>query len=194
MLKSLPNFITFSRIAIIPIIVFGIFFDNLIFNNLLFFGYIYSGVTDFFDGYLARKFEADSILGKILDPIADKILVASIMIIIISKNGAFVGAEVAVPFIIILSREFAVAGLREFLSQKQIMLNVTPLAKVKTTMQLFAFAGFIIPQNLVPFFNIIFIDVNIASLIFLWLATIVTIFTGLEYIIKARKEIIKNNA
>ncbi len=193
MLKSLPNFITFSRIAIIPIMVWGIFYDNLILSNIVFYAYIYCGITDFFDGYFARKFEANSVLGRILDPIADKILVATILVIIMSKSDYSLNSKIAVPFIIILSREFAVSGLREFVAQTQIVLHVTFLAKIKTTAQIFALAGFIIPANLIPFFNIFFIDVSIVSLVVLWFATIVTIITGIEYIIKARREFLKRN-
>ncbi len=193
MLKSLPNFITFSRIAMIPIMVAGVFFNNFLFNDVVFYAYTYSGITDFFDGYFARKFEANSVLGRILDPIADKILIATIMIVIMSKSDYALNIKIAVPFIIILSREFIISGLREFLSQKQIVLHVTFLAKIKTTSQIFALAGFIIPANLEPYFNFIFIDVHLASLIVLWFATIITIVTGLEYIIKTKAEVAKNN-
>lgn len=138
--------------------------------------YIAIALTDWLDGFVARRFNQMSEFGRFLDPIADKILVAA-MFIALCANGVITGFWVVLP-IVILTREFLVSGLREFLGPKNVTLHVSKLAKWKTATQMVAL-GVLIPANH-------FIDAGIAGLVLLLVATILTVVTGWDYIKGAR--------
>ncbi len=153
-----------------------------------FFGFIIAAVTDFLDGWLARKFDAVSTLGAILDPIADKVLVAG-MIVAISATGHWL---VALAGGLILFREFSVSAMREVLAPKGLKLPVTLLAKWKTTLQLVALTAqlFMFGWDAVwglPPDPALFSRAAMAAHVLMWLAAAVTVWTGVEYALAARR-------
>ncbi|MAV82492.1 MAG: CDP-diacylglycerol--glycerol-3-phosphate 3-phosphatidyltransferase [Pelagibacteraceae bacterium] len=179
---TIPNIITFVRIILIPLILYLLFSDDpkiVLIAGLLF---IISSVSDFFDGYLARTLNQTSKLGILLDPIADKLLIASVIIVLIETR---VISEIhVIPAIIILLREIAISGLREFLANYNQKVPVTNLAKIKTTIQMISLSILILSMGY-DFNNTIW---N-AGLITLWLSAIITIFSGYSYIKKGLKVI-----
>ena len=170
--KHLPNILTALRIGVIPIIVLTFYFDDAtIAHQLSAFLFLIACITDFFDGYIARKFHLESNLGKMLDPIADKILVGAILIMLVKFEKVN-----ELPCILILIREFAVAGLREFLAEIRVSVPVSRLAKIKTFMQMGALFILLLGTQ----------GSGITYLsefgqIALWLAASITVFTGWSY-------------
>lgn len=138
--------------------------------------YIVIAATDWLDGFVARRFNQMSEFGRFLDPIADKILVAA-MFVALAANGVLTGWWLALP-VIILTREFLISGLREFMGPKNITVHVSPLAKWKTTTQMLAL-GFLIPAQL-------YINAGICGNLLLLLAAALTVITGWDYMKAAR--------
>jgi len=171
-LLNLPNILTLSRIAIIPIVVATFFFDSTLMRWVAVSLFILAGVTDFFDGYLARRANQVSRLGRFLDPIADKLLVASILLMLVGFGRVEIWSYI--PAIIIMLREILVSGLREFLAELRVGLPVTKLAKGKTTVQMVAL-GFLIVGDAVPM-------VQAIGEVLLWLAALLTLVTGYDYL------------
>ena len=170
--KHLPNILTAVRIGVIPIIVLTFYFDDAVFaHQLSAFLFLIACITDFFDGYLARKFNLESNLGKMLDPIADKILIGAILIMLVKFEKAN-----ELPCILILIREFAVAGLREFLAELRVSVPVSNIAKTKTFVQMAAL--FILLLGSVGS-GISYL--NEVGQIALWIAATITVFTGWSY-------------
>ena len=168
---SLPNMLTLLRIALIPVIVALVLMGNDGTRWAALALFLVAAITDYFDGMLARRMQLVSPLGRMLDPIADKLLVAALLIAF-AFEGSF-DAPLTWAAIIILMREIAVSGLREFLGPSNITINVSPLAKYKTTLQLIALGAMI----LVPLAD--FVRPLAAAL--MWLATALTIYTGYQY-------------
>jgi len=167
-----PNIITIARIAaIIPIAALVMSGDTTA-RSIALFIYIAAAVSDWVDGYLARAWDQYSDLGRMLDPIADKMLVA-ILIAVLAWDRSLSGLDM-VPAIAILFRETFIPGLREFLGNKTVVLPVTQLAKWKTTIQLIALAV-VLAEPLIPGFALV-------SDIVLWIAGIITIWTGWQYL------------
>lgn len=154
---------------------------------IAFWGFFVAAVTDFFDGWLARRLKVESTLGAILDPIADKVLVAGAVV----GLAALGSMMVAVAGGLMLFREFAVSALRETLAPKGLKLPVTLLAKWKTTLQLVALGGqfFVLGWGIwgLPQVETLFKRATLAADITLWLAVAVTLWTGVEYARAARK-------
>ncbi|MFZ9396058.1 MAG: CDP-diacylglycerol--glycerol-3-phosphate 3-phosphatidyltransferase [Erythrobacter sp.] len=187
---TLPNILTLSRIAAIPLLAFLLWWPNWALGYLLAFGlYCLMGITDYFDGYLARSSGAVSKLGIFLDPIADKIMVAAVILVLTAQGilrGPYVGDMHVIAGLIILMREIAVSGLREFLGGLQVSVPVTRLAKWKTTLQLVALGALILGRAL-PGWNIGIgeITANVphtVGLTTLWAAAILTVMTGWDYL------------
>ena len=135
---NLPNLLTISRIVVIPVIFLTVHIHSLwwgLFAAVLF---IIASITDYFDGYLARARGEVSAFGRLLDPIADKLLVASALVVLLAKPGMLVTKLSFIPIIVILCRELLVSGLREFLMEVKIGMPVTRLAKWKTGFQMTA--------------------------------------------------------
>lgn len=174
---ALPNLLTYARIAAVPVVV-GLLYWQSIFDGPLWLRwvalafFIAAGVTDILDGYLARTWGQQSSLGRMLDPIADKLLVG-ILIAALAWDGSFSGWDM-IPACAILFREFFIPGLREFLGNTQIVLPVSWLAKWKTTLQLVALAA-ILFERIVPGFGLV-------SDILLWVAGALTLWTGFQYL------------
>lgn len=204
MKSALPNILTGLRLALTLVVFLGLIAlsQPLWFGDdpgrarllgaltyfLVFWGFIVAAVTDFFDGWLARRWNVVSTAGAILDPIADKVLVAGAIV----GLANLAGWAVALPGGLILFREFSVSAMREVLAPKGIKLPVTVLAKWKTTLQLVALTAILFVVGM-PFWNLP--DSMLGSVLYLqtgavglvWLATLVTLWTGAEYGFAAAK-------
>jgi len=175
MLTSLPNLLTLFRIAAIPGIVALFFLESDLGKYLACGLFGIAAITDFFDGYLARAYGQQSSFGQFLDPVADKLLVASALLM--ATGFGQIGGLTILPAVVILCREILVSGLREFLAGLRIGLPVSALAKWKTMIQMFAI-GFLIVGDSGP-------DVLPTRLIGelgLWVAAVLTLITGYDYL------------
>ena len=143
-LTSLPNLLTYARIVMVPAMVAAFYLDGHLANWMTFGIFVAAAITDYFDGYFARAWEQTSNLGRMLDPIADKLLVSAALFMLVA-NGT-IGWGSVIAGIIILSREILVSGLREFLAEVRVSVPVTQLAKWKTTIQMVAI-GFLLVGN-----------------------------------------------
>ena len=171
-LLLVPNLITIVRIlAIIPIVALVMNGDPTL-RWIALVLYIVAAVSDYLDGYLARAWNQYSPLGRMLDPIADKLLVG-ILIAALAWDGSLSAWDM-IPVCAILFREFFISGLREFLGNTKIVLNVTWLAKWKTTIQLVSLA-IVLLERLVP-------GLSLISDLLLWLAGALTLWTGFQYL------------
>lgn len=189
-MMTLPNILTLSRIVTLPLLAFLLWWPEWAFGYLLAFGlYCLMGITDYFDGYLARSSGAVSRLGQFLDPIADKIMIATVILVLAAQGvlrGPFVGDMHVIAGLIILAREIAVSGLREFLGGLQVSVPVSRLAKWKTTFQMVSLGALILGKAL-PGWNVLAGDLPLnvphnIGLITLWLAAALTVVTGWDYL------------
>ena len=170
--KNIPNYLTIIRILVIPIIVLSFYLENSKFAHQVgAISFIFASVTDFFDGYIARKFNIVSNFGELFDPIADKLLVGCVLIMLVKK-----GRVVEIPCLLILAREFLVAGLREFLAQIRVSVPVSRLAKAKTFVQMFALTILILGSK-----GSEIDSMDLIGQIALWIAAALTVITGYSY-------------
>src|SRR5579863_2505847 len=173
---SLPNILTYGRVAAVPVVVALILGSAEPWSRWTALAiYALAGITDFFDGYLARAWSQQSSLGRMLDPIADKLLVSAV-ILVLAANQTISGLSLWAA-IVILCREILVSGLREYLAELRVPLPVTALAKWKTTVQLVALAFLIIGpagEALLP-------GSITTGIVLLWIAAILTLYTGWDY-------------
>ena len=176
-----PNILTlfrsFAAIILPLIIIYGGEIGALIATQIL----ILAGVSDYFDGFFARKYRVISNFGKILDPIADKLLVIGVIFALASENMLDYYYSF-IPALLIVLREILISGLRESVSSHKISLTVTLLAKWKTTIQLIACGSFLVWRSNTFFYNTEIL--GLISYILLWIAGMITIITGLQYITK----------
>jgi cardiolipin synthase len=175
-MMTLPNLLTLSRIVALPLLVGLLWWPQWAAGyGIAFALYVLMGITDYFDGYLARASGTVSRLGVFLDPIADKIMVAAVILMLVRTQD--IGGIHVVAGLVILLREIAVSGLREFLAQVQVSVPVSRLAKWKTTLQLVALGALIfggaVPTQ--PWIG----SVGIAAL---WGAAVLTLVTGWDYL------------
>ena len=177
---SLPNILTYARIAAIPVVVGCVFWESILegplwLRWLALAVFIAAGVTDYLDGYYARIWDQQSAFGRMLDPIADKLLVASCLLMLAADNS--IHGWTLWAAIVILCREILVSGLREYLAGLRVSVPVTQLAKGKTTIQLIAI-GFLIAgeagEQIIPATTLI-------GIVLLWMSAILTIYTGWDY-------------
>jgi cardiolipin synthase len=174
---NLPNLLTISRIGAIPILVATFYLDGPAGNWLGLAILTLAGITDFFDGYVARAWQQQSQLGKFLDPVADKLLVGALLFMLIAF-GRIPGLAI-LPAVVILCREILVSGLREFLADLHVSVPVSRLAQWKTTLQMIAL-GFLIVGSAGPDFGpFSTTDIGVAGL---WLAALLTLITGYDYL------------
>ena len=179
---KIPNILTIGRIIIVPIFVLTFFIQGFFGDLIPFFLFALASFTDYLDGLLARMFKEESKLGELLDPIADKILVAAALILLV-MNGTIKNYEVLAA-IIILTREILVSGLREFLAKGQIKLPVSNLAKLKTFLQMFSIAILLTGETGKKIINFQDYDAQTIGIILLWFSAFLTLYTGYEYIRK----------
>ena len=178
---ALPNLLTYGRIAAVPVVVALMYWQSILDGGLWLRWvalaiFITAGVTDILDGYFARMWGQQSSLGRMLDPIADKLLVSSCLLMA-AGEGTIRGWALFAA-IVILCREILVSGLREYLAELRVGVPVTRLAKWKTTLQLIAI-GFLIAGDagdaIVPI-------VTWTGIMLLWLSALLTIYTGWDYL------------
>jgi cardiolipin synthase len=177
---ALPNILTYGRIAAVPVVV-GLLYWQSIADGPLWLRwvalalFIAAGITDFLDGYFARAWEQQSSLGLMLDPIADKLLVASCLLMLAAEET--IRGWTLFAAVVILCREILVSGLREYLAELRVGVPVTRLAKWKTTGQMVAI-GFLIAgeagDRILP-------GVTMSGILLLWLSAILTLYTGYDY-------------
>lgn len=177
---NIANLLTFSRIVMIPIIagLMLVFPDYKWARMCAFILFSISGITDFLDGWIARQFNLHSKLGKMLDPIADKLLIA-VLLLVLTDLQEIRGIHI-IPAAIILCREILVSGLREFLAGTHVEMPVTALAKWKTVAQIIALGFFVIGNASVwvsPW-----IPAHLIGIICLWIAASLTVYTGYLYL------------
>jgi cardiolipin synthase len=174
---SLPNLLTYARLAAVPLIAFVLFFlEGETRNWLALSIFILASITDWLDGYVARLWGQQSPLGRMLDPIADKLLVGATLMMLVSDQTLSGWSLWAA--LIILSREILVSGLREFLAELNVMVAVSRLAKWKTGVQMVAL-GFLLAGEAG---DAVVGYVTTVGLIMLWVAAILTIYTGFDYV------------
>lgn len=187
---TLPNLLTLSRILAVPLLVGLLWWPDWAFGYALGFAmYCLMGITDYFDGYLARAQGTVSKLGIFLDPIADKIMVAAVILVLAARGvltGPYVGSLHVIAGLVILLREIAVSGLREFLGPLQVSMPVSKLAKWKTAAQMVALGALILGRAL-PGWVMTAGAVNLnvphtVGLTTLWTAAALTVITGWDYL------------
>ncbi len=173
---NLPNLLTISRIVVIPVIFLSIYITTEVWSIFAAILFIIASITDYFDGYLARARNQTSAFGRLLDPIADKLLVASALIVILAKPGMVWTQLSFIPVIVILCREILVSGLREFLREVNVGMPVTRLAKWKTGFQMTALSMMLLRG--------VWYWGGIGEFL-LWIAGILTFITGYQYFQKS---------
>ncbi len=182
MLKKIPNILTIGRIIIVPFFVLAFYLPGFYGDLTACVLFVIASFTDFLDGMLARMMGEESKLGELLDPIADKIIVATALILLV-MSGTIKHYEV-IAAIIILTREILISGLREFLARGQIKLPVTNLAKLKTFLQMVAIALLLTGQTGNKILNFQDYNAQTIGIILLWLSAFLTLYTGYEYLRK----------
>ena len=179
---KIPNILTIGRIIIVPIFVLSFYIPGIVGDLVPFFLFVLASFTDFLDGLLARLYKEESKLGELLDPIADKILVASALVLLV-MNGIIKNYEV-IAAIIILTREILISGLREFLAKGKIKLPVSSLAKLKTVLQMISIGLLLSGETGNKIINFQDYNAQTIGIILLWLSAALTLFTGYDYMRK----------
>ena len=179
---QIPNILTIGRIIIVPIFVLSFFIPGFFGDLIPFFLFVLASFTDYLDGLLARLFKEESKLGELLDPIADKIIVATALILLV-MDQTIRNYEV-IAAIIILTREILVSGLREFLAKGKIKLPVSNLAKLKTFLQMFSISILLTGETGNKIVNFQDYNAQTIGIILLWLSSFLTLYTGYEYLRK----------
>ncbi|MDA8687956.1 CDP-diacylglycerol--glycerol-3-phosphate 3-phosphatidyltransferase [Candidatus Pelagibacter bacterium] len=177
---QIPNILTIGRIIIVPIFVLTFFIPGFFGDLIPFFLFVIASFTDYLDGLLARLFKEESKLGELLDPIADKILVAAALILLV-MNGVIKNYEV-IAAIIILTREILISGLREFLAKGSITMQVTSLSKLKTFIQMISIAILLTGESGNKVINFQDYNAQTIGIILLWLSAFLTLYTGYDYL------------
>ncbi|HZP20702.1 MAG TPA: CDP-diacylglycerol--glycerol-3-phosphate 3-phosphatidyltransferase [Bauldia sp.] len=185
---ALPNLLTYFRVLAVPLLVASYYLEGYIGRWLSLTIFLIACVSDFFDGYLARVWKQTSALGRLLDPIADKLLVATSLMLLVSDH--VIGGWSLVAALIILTREIFVSGLREFLAELRVPVPVTRLAKWKTTLQMVAigfllvapagnsvFPGVLVPTPVGTYVG----PITFIGLTLLWISALITLYTGYDY-------------
>jgi cardiolipin synthase len=188
---NLPNILTYARIAAVPLVGLCFFVEGRLqssdFARWTALGiFVAASITDFFDGYFARIWKQTSNIGIMLDPIADKLLVATCLLLLAADTERTIAGWSLWAAIIILCREILVSGLREYLASLKVSVPVTRLAKWKTTIQMFAI-GFLLAgpagDKILPYTTQI-------GIVLLWISAIVTLYTGYDYFRAGLKHVI----
>jgi cardiolipin synthase len=182
---SVPNLLTYGRVAAVPIVAGCLFWSEIGWMRWLALSiFIAAGVTDFLDGYLARAWEQQSRIGQMLDPIADKLLVSAVLMMLAADHT--IASYSLSAALIILCREILVSGMREFLAELKVSIPVSKVAKWKTTLQLIAL-GFLIAG---PSGDAIVTGVTATGLLLLWISALLTLYTGWDYFRAGLKELV----
>lgn len=171
--RNLPNYLTYARIVVIPLLVAAFYVVEGVPGDQLAAGlFLFASVTDWLDGYAARIWNAQSAIGRCLDPIADKLLVATALILLVGEGRADI-----VPAVAIVCREILVSGLREFLAEIRVSMPVSRLAKWKTGVQMTAIFLLLLGPG-----GPVWLDKWGIGELLLWLAALLTLITGYAYV------------
>jgi len=189
---ALPNLLTYGRCVAVPLVAACLFWADILEGGLalrwLALGiYIVAAVTDFFDGYLARMWSQQSAIGRMLDPIADKLLVST-SLLMMASDGTIRGWSLWAA-VVILCREILVSGLREFLADLRVSVPVTQLAKWKTATQLVA-VGVLLAG---PAADAIIPGTTLTGIVLLWVAALLTLYTGFDYFRAGARHLIEDD-
>jgi cardiolipin synthase (CMP-forming) len=173
---NLPNVLTYGRVVAVPVVVACMFWPEEFWMRWAALAvFTVAAITDFFDGYLARAWQQQSTLGRMLDPIADKLLVSATLLMLVADRT--INSWAIWAAIVILSREILVSGLREYLAELRVSVPVSTVAKWKTTLQLIAI-GFLLAgpagEHVLP--GTVKIGLGL-----LWISAILTLYTGYDY-------------
>lgn len=183
---ALPNVLTYARIVAVPVVVALLFWPDEPWKRWTALGiFIAAAVTDFLDGYLARVLRQQSTMGRMLDPIADKLLVAAVIMMLVADGS--IASWSLWAAIVILCREILVSGLREFLAELKVSVPVSRVAKWKTTLQLIA-VGFLIAGRAG---ELVLPGTTRIGLGLLWMAALLTLYTGWDYLKAGWKHVAK---
>jgi len=182
MLKKIPNILTIGRIIIVPFFVLAFYLPGFYGDLTALILFIIASFTDFLDGMLARMLGEESNLGELLDPIADKIIIAAALILLV-MDGTIRHYEV-IAAIIILTREILISGLREFLAKGKVKLPVSNLAKLKTFLQMISIGLLLSGETGNKIINLQDYNAQTIGIFLLWLTAFLTLFTGYDYMRK----------
>lgn len=185
MITDLPNLLTLSRIVAIPVIIALVAMRAPAADAIACVLFIMAGITDYWDGRLARSRQQLSDLGRMLDPIADKLLVAASLMVLAGMGRMPYGA--LWPAVVILCREIMVSGLREYLAGTKISLPVTRLAKWKTGFQMTAIGFLLAGDTTAQLIGLSFFPVGLIGSLLLWIAAVLTLITGWDYLVTGLK-------
>jgi cardiolipin synthase len=180
MLTDLPNVLTLSRIVAIPLLVALVAINRPETDLAACIIFSAAAITDYFDGKLARSRRQQSDLGRMLDPIADKLLVGAVLMMLVGQNR--LSALGLYPAIVIMLREILVSGLREYLAGIRVGLPVTRLAKWKTGFQMGALGTLLAGDTSAPILHLSFLPISSIGEAMLWVAAILTLITGWDYL------------
>lgn len=175
MFTKVPNLLTLSRIAVIPGMVGAFYIELPIGNWVALVIFVAAGITDYFDGYFARTLGQQSALGRFLDPVADKLLIAAAILMLVAFDR--IAGPSVLAAVVILCREILVSGLREFLARIDVSVPVSQLAKWKTTLQIVAIA-FLLVGDAAP----AFVPAATIGDWGIWIAAVLTLYTGYDYL------------
>ncbi|MHA1554708.1 MAG: CDP-diacylglycerol--glycerol-3-phosphate 3-phosphatidyltransferase [Alphaproteobacteria bacterium] len=181
-LFGLPNLLTYSRILAVPLLVMFFMFESNVSRWMSLAVFIVASISDFLDGYLARAWQQQSTVGRLLDPIADKLIVATALLLLVSEGT--IGGWSVLAAIVILAREISVSGLREFLAGAQVSVPVSWLAKWKTTVQMVAIGALLVGPAGDLMLKYAFSGYGVVTyigLLLLWIAALLTLYTGYDY-------------
>ncbi len=177
MKMNLPNQLTILRVLMIPVFVIFMMWDSLAYSNYIAAGvFILASITDFFDGYLARKYNLITNFGKFMDPLADKVLVSTALICFVADDTSLIPTWVV---IIIMAREFIISGFRLVAAERGIVIAASFWAKIKTTVQMI--------MSIVLIFNFQSLPFRILSYVLIYAALLLTVISLVEYLYKNRK-------
>ncbi len=182
MKNKIPNILTIGRIIIVPVFVISFFLPGFYGDLIPFVLFVLASFTDYLDGLLARLFKEESKLGEMLDPIADKILVAAALILLV-MNGTIKNYEV-IAAIIILTREILISGLREFLAKVSVSMPVSSLTKLKTFLQMLSISILLTGESGNKIINFQDYNAQTVGIILLWLSSFLTLYTAYDYLVK----------
>ena len=183
MKNKIPNLLTIGRIIIVPFFAFSFFLPGFYGDIIPFSLFVIASFTDYLDGLLARFLKEESKLGEMLDPVADKILVAAALILLV-MNGTIKNYEV-IAAIIILTREILISGLREFLAKVSIKMPVTGLTKLKTFLQMSSISILLTGESGNKIINFQDYNAQVIGIILLWFSAFLTLYTGYDYLVKS---------
>lgn len=172
----LPNLLTFTRIALVPAFVAAFWIDMPAGRWVAFVVFVVAAITDYADGWIARKRQAESRLGQMLDPIADKLLISAALMMLVYMDD--IRGFVIIPALIILAREILVSGMREFLATIAVTVPVSSISKLKTAVQVVALAVLIVA----PAVEHVWGGLHQIGIVALWGAAVLTIYTGFSYV------------